>query len=352
MGAKGAAAGGLVVGTPASGRSNTEGARTVHLRAAEVHQRVNWSVILERLGVGPEFLTGKHCPCPICGGKDRFRFTNFRKHGDYFCNGCEAGDGFKLLMKFHGWDFSTALERVIEAAGLEILLINKKDFEHNMPTKTTSLYIDNEVSHPTRRVLDLLRGSCAPDDAQDIVDYLTSRSLWPLPVDCALRAHAGVDYFEDRQRVGKYSALIAPIVDIDGDLVSVHVTYLENGRKLETYQPRKILSALTGRAGCAVRLMAPAGNVLGIAEGIETALSAGKLHSMPVWSALNTSLLQKFEPPPQVTTLVVFADRDTAGLEAAARLMERLQGRVKLELRVPPAPAKDWNDHAQEQTHA
>ena len=351
MGAKGAAAGGLVVGTPASGRSNTEGARTVHLRAAEVHQRVNWSVILERLGVGPEFLTGKHCPCPICGGKDRFRFTNFRKHGDYFCNGCEAGDGFKLLMKFHGWDFSTALERVVEVAGL-VQTSQVAKFSQVCAPSTHGDDATPSVAHPTRRGLDLLRSSCAPDDVQDVVDYLTSRSLWPLPVDCALQAHAGVDYFEDRQRVGKYSALIAPIVDIDGDLVSVHVTYLENGRKLETYQPRKILSALTGRAGCAVRLMPPAGDVLGLAEGIETALSAGKLHSMPVWSALNTSLLQKFEPPPQVTTLVVFADRDTAGLEAAARLMERLQGRVKLELRVPPAAAKDWNDHAQEQTHA
>jgi len=41
---------------------------------------------------------------------------------------------------------------------------------------------------------------------------------------------------------------------------------------------------------------------------------------------------------------VIFADRDVPGLEAAARLMEHLQGRVRLELRVPPPPAEDWND--------
>jgi hypothetical protein len=45
-----------------------------------------------------------------------------------------------------------------------------------------------------------------------------------------------------------------------------------------------------------------------------------------------------------VRKLIVFADRDAPGLQAAGHLLERLQGRVKLELRVPPAPAKDWND--------
>jgi hypothetical protein len=40
----------------------------------------------------------------------------------------------------------------------------------------------------------------------------------------------------------------------------------------------------------------------------------------------------------------VYADRDEAGITAACRLMERLQGRVALEIRIPTAPAKDWND--------
>jgi len=44
-----------------------------------------------------------------------------------------------------------------------------------------------------------------------------------------------------------------------------------------------------------VQLM-PAGGVLGIAEGIETALSAAVLDGVPVWAALNTSLLARFEP--------------------------------------------------------
>jgi putative DNA primase/helicase len=126
--------------------------------------------------------------------------------------------------------------------------------------------------------------------------------------------------------------------------VTAHVTYLQNGRKLSDHEPRKILTKLEGRTGCAVRLMPLRGDLLGIGEGLETMLAAHRLHGIPTWSALNTALLAKFEPPESVRALIVFADRDIAGLEAACRLFERLQGRVHLELRVPSAPAKDWND--------
>jgi hypothetical protein len=55
-------------------------------------------------------------------------------------------------------------------------------------------------------------------------------------------------------------------------------------------------------------------------------------------------LLAKFESPTAVKRLIIFADRDVAGLDAAAKLMQRLQGRVVLEIRTPTAPAKDWAD--------
>jgi hypothetical protein len=45
-----------------------------------------------------------------------------------------------------------------------------------------------------------------------------------------------------------------------------------------------------------------------------------------------------------VRKLVIFADSDEPGLVAAARLMERLQKRMPVELRLPTAPAKDWAD--------
>ena len=87
------------------------------------------------------------------------------------------------------------------------------------------------------------------------------------------------------------------------------------------------------------------GDVLGVGEGIETCLAASALHDgLTVWSALNTALLAKFVPAREVRHVVIFADRDVAGLEAAWRLRDELDGRCTVELRTPPAPAKDWAD--------
>ena len=63
---------------------------------------------------------------------------------------------------------------------------------------------------------------------------------------------------------------------------------------------------------------------------------------MPTWAALSAAVLAKFQPPASVTKLVIFADRDVAGLEAAWKLRDRLQ--IECELRVPSPPAKDWAD--------
>lgn len=303
------------------------------LRAADIHARVDWVAVLECLGIDPAYLRNKHGPCPACGGKDRYRFDNRNGCGGFYCNGCGAGDGFTLLMRVFGWTFGEARKRVMEAAGLE----------HQTPPEAAPVAEPAPVL-PTGRVLRLLRSACAVADCPDAVTYLTSRGLWPLPDGCTLRASVALDHWYVARHVGRFPALVAAVRDVRGELVTAHVTYLQHGKKLADHEPRKLLSPLTGRVGAAVRLMPATGDTLGVGEGVETCLAAALIHHMPAWAALNTALLPRFEPPPEVQQLVVFADRDMPGLEAAARLMEQLQGRVHLELRVPPPPAKDWND--------
>ena len=96
----------------------------------------------------------------------------------------------------------------------------------------------------------------------------------------------------------------------------------------------------------AVRLALP-GEVLGIAEGIETALAAMQLHGIPTWAALMAGRLEKIWIPPRVKRLVIFADNDKTGLEhaVAARQAHAETGRT-IEVKAPDREKWDWADVA------
>jgi putative DNA primase/helicase len=308
--------------------------------AAEIHHAIGadgWREVLVACGVDEKYLRNKHGPCPACGGKDRFRYDNKRGQGNFFCNNCGSGDGFKLVMCVSSCTFIEARRRVLQAARL--------DSGPSMAPMQARRYEPDEpaIAKPTRRVVSLLKESCAIEDCDPARNYLASRGLWPLPENARLKAHPSVEYWHDSKRVGRFPALVTAIRNSDAGLVTVHVTYLTpEGFKLSEHEPRKILSPMTGHEGCAARIMEAPGDTMGIAEGIETALSAAKLTGIPTWAAINTSLLAKFDPPESVGKLVIFADRDVPGLEAASQLMQRLQEKVRLEIRTPKA--KDWND--------
>ncbi|WP_340574962.1 DUF927 domain-containing protein [Escherichia coli] len=58
-----------------------------------------WPQILQSIGIRvPD--GGKHGPCPVCGGEDRFRFDDIKGRGTWICNQCGAGDGLDLVKKF------------------------------------------------------------------------------------------------------------------------------------------------------------------------------------------------------------------------------------------------------------
>jgi putative DNA primase/helicase len=82
--------------------------------------RGRWPDLLQQLaGLTPEQLTDKHQPCPLCGGRDRYRFDDQDGSGSWFCNKCGGkactgggGNGMDLLMRRTGWDFAEAAKRI------------------------------------------------------------------------------------------------------------------------------------------------------------------------------------------------------------------------------------------------
>jgi DNA primase len=126
-----------------------------------------------------------------------------------------------------------------------------------------------------------------------------------------------------------------------GAVVAVQRTFLapDGAGKATIENPKRSLGSIARGAVC----LAPAGAVVGLAEGIETGLSAMELFHVPVWCALGSNLAG-VRLPRAVRQVAIFADRGAAGEAAAEKAREtfRLQGR-KVTVRLP-AIGKDFND--------
>ena len=68
-------------------------------RVDEAKRRANgrWTEILRALGVDEKILNKRNQPCPMCGGTDRFQYTDKYGEGNYHCRGCGPAGGFKFL---------------------------------------------------------------------------------------------------------------------------------------------------------------------------------------------------------------------------------------------------------------
>ena len=79
-----------------------------------------WNEILAVLAaLSAEQLSNRHQPCPLCGGRDRYRFDDRQGSGSWFCNQCGGkdqlgggGTGIDLLMRLRRWSYRQACEAV------------------------------------------------------------------------------------------------------------------------------------------------------------------------------------------------------------------------------------------------
>lgn len=139
-------------------------------------------------------------------------------------------------------------------------------------------------------------------------------------------------------------ALVAAVRD-DHGLCALQRTFLSgNGRsKASIEQPRRMIGN-PGRG--AARLSTPT-RILGLAEGLETALSASELLQIPVWASLGNRRLPEIALPSDLEELVILADHDAPGRRAGEAAMATY-ARPGLAVRCewPPAGMNDWNDLA------
>jgi putative DNA primase/helicase len=294
--------------------------------------RGRWYGILPAIGIDRRFLVKKHGPCPMCGGKDRWRFTDIDGLGTFYCNNCKGGSGVGLVMLFTGLPFMEAARRIERVIG-------------ESPAQAAKPIRSERSEGANRDALNALWRSSRPVRMDDPVDrWLNGRGVGMTAYPTCLRFGPRVRY--SGPPVSWHPAMLAMVTDSSGGKpVQIHRTYLTIDGLKAPVEKARMMCAGSLPASWAVRLTAP-GPVMGIAEGLETAIAAMQMTGIPTWSALNAGGIEKFEPPPECQRLIVFGDNDRncVGQRAAYALAARLSGRIEVEVRIPETPDSDWND--------
>ncbi len=168
--------------------------------------------------------------------------------------------------------------------------------------------------------------------------YLESRGI--LAASSALRFHPRTP-LGPKGRTRLLPAMIAA-VSLDEGPIAVHRTFLSGNAKADFDKPKRALGTLSTAA---VRLFAPASGKLGLAEGIESAMSAYALTGIPVWATLGNERFGLVSVPESVTELHLFVDHDAGGELAASRGLAAYEqeGRT-IHVRKPSSHDTDWND--------
>jgi DNA primase len=298
---------------------------------AALKARVRLSAVVARrvklIRRGSDYWAG----CPFHAEKTGSFSVNDAK-GFYFCFSCNAhGDILDWWQAIDGLPLSAAIERLKAEAGSappwrEAARSTKAD-DAEARAKREAARVIWEASQP-------IVGSVAEV-------YLTVERAIRCDLPPSLRCHPGLP--TGGPGSPEFPAMVAAVTNLDGEVIAIQRTFLQrDGRgKARIDAPKRSLGPL---AEGAVQL-APAGATLGIAEGIETGLSAMQLFALPVWCALGANLA-RIALPAVVRNVAIFADRGAAGEAAAekARLHFRQLGR-RVAVRFP-ATGKDFNDEA------
>lgn len=192
-----------------------------------------------------------------------------------------------------------------------------------------------------------------PRSTKRLCQYFEYRGLHA-NVPKMLRLHPLLAYYHTNGEVTYHPTMVAQISK-GCEVVGLHKTYLSfGGGKANVPCPKKTIKCADTISGGSIKLFVPeSGRPLVLCEGIETALAIHEYSGWPVWSCVNSTMLEKVQLPESIKSVIICADKDKtgAGEKAAEKLAQRLidEGR-KVEISFPPLEipggekSVDWLD--------
>ena len=306
--------------------------------------------------------------CPVHGSPNGRRGDGFKlykdadKTGGGLCNSCGFfPSGFKLLEWVNGWSFRETLEAVAEHVGYA----PSTGQAHKPKRPAKPVIVKAEINEKDeQKKLYFLKKAWAErltldhPDAEPARRYFANRGI---PLDAQPWELANVFFHSDlyfEKRKGKNitsPAVLELVYDTEGRPVTLHRLFITpDGRKAFGGQSKRAMpySARRTMSGGYVPIAPIYNGVLGVAEGLETAMSVMQATGLPCWTTINAVNLERVNLPKEAQWVVVWADYDREsgrGQEAAFRLQRRLleEGRQSVVLfpeNLGNPKGTDWND--------
>lgn len=178
--------------------------------------------------------------------------------------------------------------------------------------------------------------------------YLRSRGISSISVPSSIRFCA---HFFHKESGRPFQAMVVGVQDAAGQFSGIQVTWLDGIGKATVDPQRKTFGPVKGgavrlqRIDRVVTLRPVVIDTIVLCEGVETGLSILQATGLPVWATLGTSGLTAVQLPDTITTILIAADADPPGEQAAresALRLARAGKRVKIVR--PPTPGRDFND--------
>lgn len=293
----------------------------------------HWPELLASLGIDiPN--RGKHGPCPLCGGHDRFRLDDKEGRGTWICNQCGAGDGLDLVTKITGKKPKEAAMLIAPLVGMSAggLSPIERSYIHQQQQETARAHDIKEKQNrlkAAQRATKIIQTS-----EQKVSPYLARKGLGEYQsIVTSTQIREGGQNFQK-------GSLIIPLINEMGDLVNIQLIshdgskrYLAGGQKAGTFHKFN------------------GGALVAITEGYATGLSVHLATQASVYCAMDCGNLQtvaeitrRYHPEAHI---LICGDNDedqknNPGKNKAEQAAIAVQGTVAL-----PPTVGDWNDYHQ-----
>lgn len=269
-----------------------------------------------------------HGPCPVCGGKDRFRFDDKQGRGTWFCSQCEpqSGGGLKLLSMFiNKSTMDTAKE-----------LLGDDDYKTIAPKRIQT------IDHDAVRQANIEQ---AKKGAKTLIDtaklaqhgYMLKKGLTSEYIT------NGQPIFSKGGVIEKGSLLLIPVYK-NNELVNVQKITIDGDKK----------PLFGGDMQGVQHVIEGSGSSVAIVEGFATGVTVNNLTGYKTYVAFNTGNLleavKKAKADNPDSRIVIFADHDSIDENHNRRPGEYYANEAAAPfgaLVALPPELGDWDDYRQ-----